>query len=954
MKSITQGLDILSRKVTAPIERLKAELAFAEKFAKACKREDWTALVKEAAAFAEEAGAGDPEAAAAEAEKMLAPIGEAAKKHTIHLLGHAHIDMNWTWGTLETVADCHDTFATVLRLMEEYPDWVFAQSQVSVYKYIREYYPELVEPIRQRIREGRWEVTAACWTEIDDNLISGESYCRNLLYSKRWMRDNYGVPFEDIRIDWKADTFGHARTLPGLMREAGVTEFYHMRPGGQHWLARWESPDGSRVLEFDDGKGCYVSPITPAMADVMLDYWQETGLCDFLFIFGVGDHGGGPTRRHLDAALDIMKWPIFPAVKFSSSREYFDKARARENDIPVHSDEINFIFRGCYTSQSKVKRDNRFAENLIPEAEAVCALLGKTAGIEYPYKSFHRAWEHTMYNQFHDILAGSSEHAAMEDADCRFRETEALAGTVKHRVLRNIASMLNTRSAFGDLPWDGLGIEGGFGEVRLPGRVTSHGGSSSVSDIFMVYNPAPRPATGLVRTKLWNKALDPSRLVARDSGGVLSPVQVVGSSQYNEHIGVNIAFTAADVPPFGWKTYCVYESEEQQTAAPQYHPNLFTFLPAQGDARGVRQTGPFSMENDFVSVEIDPATGGLLHYIDKETGRDCVPAGRVMGSLELAYETPHFMTGWFTAQEYKTDTLAEGRLVDDNDPSQSFDADILSMVSSRRAPMRGPVAGSIRTIHSAGASKVITEIILGADSKAVDIRVEARWREIGDGEKGVPVLKLVFPTGLRDARARYEIPNGWIERPGSRDDVPALRWADVSNQREGFTLLNDSKSGFSVYDGVLRAALIRSSCDPDPLPETGRHEMNFRLIPHGAFDPNEACSEAERFAKPLTPVPAGMQPGPLPCRHSLLEIQEGPVQIAAVKQAEDSGDLIVRMWETSGRDSAFRLRVEGADSWQWCSTLEEADGTSEKTANGVISGRMPAFATRSIKVKTRG
>ncbi|MBR4749085.1 MAG: alpha-mannosidase [Abditibacteriota bacterium] len=954
MKNITQGLDLLSKRVTAPIERFRAEAAFAEKFARVSGREDWLPLIRQAVSHAEKADAGNAARRIEQAEDMLSPIGAAAKQHTIHLLGHAHIDMNWTWSTLETVTDCHDTFATALRLMEEYPDWVFAQSQVSVYKYIAEYYPELTEPIKERIREGRWEVTAACWTEIDDNLISGESYCRNLLYSKRWMREHYGVPFEDISIDWKADTFGHAWTLPGLMLEGGVTEFYHMRPGGQRWLARWQSPDGSEVLEFDDGKGCYVSPVTPAMADVMLDYLQETGLRDFLFVFGVGDHGGGPTRRHLDAALDMMTWPVFPTIRFSSSREYFDRIRASRDRIPVHRDEINFIFRGCYTSQSKVKRVNRAAENLIPEAEAVCALLGGTAGIAYPHSGFHRAWEHTMYNQFHDILAGSSEHAAMEDADCRFRETEALAGTARHRVLRNVAALLDTRSAFGDLPWDQKGVEAGFGEVRLPGRLSSHGGSSSVSDIFMVFNPTPRPVTGTVFTKLWNKALDPSRLTARDSGGSETPVQVTGSSQYVEHTGINAAFTAREVPPFGWKTYCIYEAEEPVTSSPEYHPNLFSFLPAAGSSTGVRQTGPFAMENDFVSIEIDPSTGGLTHYTDKKTGRDLVPPGKVLGYLEMACEVPHFMTGWFTAQEVTAEPVTGGRLVDDNDPAQSFDADVLSMVSSRRAPMRGPVIGSIRTIRAVGGSRVITEVILHADSGAVDFRIEARWRETGDGEKGVPVLKLVFPMGAEDSRAVYEIPNGCMERPRSREDVPALRWVDVGDDREGFTLLNDSKSGFSVYDGVLRAALIRSSYDPDPLPETGSHAMSFRLIPRGAFDPQAACSAAEEFCKPLSPVPAGMRSGPLACEHSEAKLLEGTVQIGAVKRAEEGDSIVIRLWETSGKDSRIRLWVNGAERWRFCNTLEEDTGAAADAPEGVISAVIPAFATRTIKVYRKG
>ncbi|MBQ9358848.1 MAG: hypothetical protein IJT95_04830, partial [Abditibacteriota bacterium] len=758
------------------------------------------------------------------------------------------------------------------------------------------------------------------------------------------------VPYEDISVDWKADTFGHARTLPGLMRQGGVTRFYHMRPGGQHWLARWESPDGSGVSEFDDGKGCYVSPVTPAMADVMLDYYKETGLYDFLFVFGVGDHGGGPTRRHLDSALELMSWPLFPTVRFSSSAEFFD--RVERETLPAHRDEINFIFRGCYTSQSKVKRANRFAENLIPEAEAACALYGPTAGVDYPYKQFLKAWEHTMYNQFHDILAGSSGHEAMEDAECRFRETEALAGTVKQRVLSGIAGLIDTESLFAHIPGGAKAPEGGFGEVRLAGRTSSLGSADSAREMIMVYNPTPTPAAGIVNTKLWNKAVDPARLTAEDSGGGTGPVQVTGSSQYVEHTGVNIAFRAENVPAFGWKTYCIHEGGAA-ASAPEYHPNLFSWLPGSGEAAGARLTSPFAMENEYIRVETDPATGGLKHYILKETGRELVPEGKILGYLELAKEIPHFMTGWFTAQETESSVLDKGRLVDDNDPAQGLDADVLSMVASRRAPLRGPLKASVRTLHRLNDSVIILEYIMYAGSRSLDLRIEARWRETGSPEKGVPVLKLALPLGDAGSEAVYEIPNGYIRRPQSPEDVPALRWVDVGSEDSGATLINDSKSGFSVSEGVLRASLIRCSYDPDPLPEPGRHDMAFRLVPRDAFDPGEICSEAERFCKPLSPVAAGTHPGPLPGEYSAMELLEGSVQIGAVKQAEDGDQVIVRLWETSGRDSRFRLRAEGAESWRWCNTLEEDTGDAAEAPGGVITGVLPAFATRTIKIYRR-
>lgn len=925
------------------LERFKAEVAFARNFATAYPeyQSDWDKLIMAATDLVKDKfnaeGASVIDKAVELAEAMLEPIGKAAKEHTIHCVGHAHIDMNWTWSEFETVAVCHDTFVTILKLMDEYPDFKFAQSQVSIYSYMDRYYPELAKPIKERIKEGRWEVTSGCWTEIDDNMISGESFARNILYSKRYMKEFYDLDYDKLTMDWKADSFGHAWTLPTIMKHGGISRFYHMRPGAQHWLAWWQAPDGSRVLEFDDGKGIYVAPITPNMADVMIDFYKEMKMKDFLFIFGVGDHGGGPTRKHLNWALELMTWKIFPTVKLSTNEDFFKAAETYGDLIPTHNDEINFIFRGCYASQSKVKKVNRFAENAIPETEAITALMGDIANVPYPRAELHKAWTNTMYNQFHDILAGSSEHAAMEDADCRYRETEAICGTVKMRVLNNIAKQINTKDTFGDIKWDDKGVAGGFGDVRLLGRVSNFSGSSSGADIFVVYNPTSEVRSEVVYTKVWNKAVPANKIAVRDDRGNITPAQLTGHSMFVEHTGINIAFLAKDIPAFGYRTFAVYESDKPIIGNnPFYHPCLFEFVAADNSGIenkfGINMASLFSMENDYLSVEVDPGSGAIKHLIDKETGFDYVPEGGLIGVLEEALEVPHIMTSWQHAQEVKSEKILKGgRLVDDNDPSNSFDADVLSMVVSNRVPMLGPVRGSIRTLHSIGNSKVILEVALDVDSKAVEINIEARWREMGSSEIGVPILKLGLPINASDCQATYEIPYGTIKRPSDNKDVPGLRWSDFTGENNsepvGFTLLNDSKNGFSANGNEMKVVLIRTSYDPDPLPEMGKHNIRFKLVPHkGALCINKAMSEAEIFNKPMGLTSTGLQNGSMPTNISFVQLTAGTVQISAIKKAEDSDDIVVRLYETEGQDTVAKLRfpyhIKGNTKIYFCDLME--------------------------------
>ena len=969
MDLLLDKLNGISSEGLKSLERFKAEVNFARAFATAYpeKEAKWTELLYNSTDFVankfNEDGISCLDTAISEAEDMLAPIGVIAKEHIIHCIGHAHIDMNWTWSEFETVAVTHDTFATTLKLMEEYPDFKYTQSQVTVYKAMKRYFPEICPKIKQKIEDGNWEVSAACWCEIDDNMTGGEAFARNILYSKRYMKEHFGVSYDKLRIDWKADTFGHAWTLPTIMKHGGIDRFYHMRPGAQHWLAWWEAPDGSKVLEFDDGKGSYVAPITPHMAHMMIDYYKEMKLKDFLWVFGVGDHGGGPTRRHLNSALELMTWKIFPTVKLSTNEAFFDAVEKSGDKIPTHKDEINFIFRGCYTSQSKVKRINRLAECLIPEAETATTLMGNLVEIEYPKEEIRTAWENTMYNQFHDILAGSSEHNAMEDSDYRFRETEAICGSLKMRVMNGIAKRVDTASKFSHINWDNNGIEAGFGDVRLLGRNTNFGGNSSQSDIFLVYNPTSKPRSEVVFTKVWNKAIPADKVAVQDDQGNIVPAQIVGNSIYVEHTGINIAFFAKDVPAYGYKTFAVYESEKPIIEKdPSYQPHLFGLRqerPAGLKIDGVVMLSPFSMENEFVRIDVDPGSGAIAHYIDKETGFDYVPKGKLLGILEYAIEIPHFMTSWQTAQETSSEKITKGgRLVAEGDPSTNFDGDILSMVASSRSPLQGPVRGSIRTIHNVGErSRVIIEIGLDVKSKAADINVEARWREIGDNNNGVQILKMAFPIEGDNKTATYEIPFATITRPLDGEDVPGLRWVDFASDKVGLTILNDSKNGFSATEEEMKVNLLRTSYDPDPLPEMGKHDMRFRIIPRrDKLNTETAMEAAEIFNKPMGLTSTGIHEGDLCTTNSFAELISGTAQISSIKKAEDGEETVLRLYEITGKDTIAKVKLPylltGNKKAYFCNLLEEIISNEPLKTNGnVLEVPIKPYGLVSVIIK---
>ncbi|MEI7831686.1 MAG: alpha-mannosidase, partial [bacterium] len=426
--SFNSDLDLSLRRLNANVndeqkmlERFRAEIDFGAKLAHAYPEQSsaWQSLLLQAVELVRSGGI----TAISAAETLLAPLGAIAKQYTVHCVGHAHIDMNWMWSWPETVATTNDTFTTVDRLMDEYPEFTFSQSQTSVYQILKDYLPELYERVKARVASGRWEVTAAQWVEGDKNMANGEIITRHLLYSKRFFTSEFGIPFDDLQVCWEPDTFGHARTTPSLLAAGGVKYYYFCRAhNGKPQLFWWQGKDGARVLAFDDFEMWYNGTITPPeITRRVLPFAAETGCKDYLFVYGVGDHGGGPTRRDLNMLLNMANWPIFPQVQFSTAARFFKRVEETAQNLPVVDTEMNYVFEGCYTSQSNIKYANRKSENALTEAETF-ALLGREVGIPYPSAALYKAWQHAMLNQFHDILPGSGVKATYQHAQGLFQE----------------------------------------------------------------------------------------------------------------------------------------------------------------------------------------------------------------------------------------------------------------------------------------------------------------------------------------------------------------------------------------------------------------------------------------------------------------------------------------------------------------------------------------------------
>jgi alpha-mannosidase len=266
----------------------------------------------------------------------------------------------WSWQ--ETVALTLDTFRTMLDLMDEYPDFHYSQSQASVYKIVGEYDPPMMGRIKERIKEGRWEVTAAAWVETDKNMPNTESLVRHIQYTKKYLNEVWGVDKDSLELDFSPDTFGHSRNLPEIARHGGLKYYYHCRGNSDNFdlthpvsLYRWRGPNGAELLCYREPYW-YNSGISPRIGLGLIGLTKTYGgLKTGLIVYGVGNHGGGPTRRDIETAIDMASWPIFPHIEFGTFRRFFKEAEKYRDAFPILDRELNFMLTGCYTTQSRIK-----------------------------------------------------------------------------------------------------------------------------------------------------------------------------------------------------------------------------------------------------------------------------------------------------------------------------------------------------------------------------------------------------------------------------------------------------------------------------------------------------------------------------------------------------------------------------------------------------------------------
>lgn len=389
--------------------------------------------------------------------QILAPFfcGTGHAGMRLSAVGHAHLDLAWLWPVRETIRKGARTFATALYLIDQYPDYVFAASQPQLFRWMKEFYPELYRRIKAAVAAGRIEAQGAAWVECDMNITGGESIVRQLLYGRQFFKEEFGIVPDYL---WLPDVFGYNGQLPQILKKSGVNYFLTQKLSWNlinrfpYHSFQWKGVDGSAVLSHMLPEDTYSSPAAPrSLLKIQNDYAQRAASKHALLAFGIGDGGGGPGDEHLERLTRMKRMELLPDVCCESTAAFLRKWEKDAEHFPEWQGELYLErHQGTLTTQAKTKRYNRRAELALRELEWIALAAEQRCDIAYPAKELEEIWKEILLYQFHDILPGSSIERVYAESNARY---EILLADIETLTAKRCTALAAGRTVFNSLPW---------------------------------------------------------------------------------------------------------------------------------------------------------------------------------------------------------------------------------------------------------------------------------------------------------------------------------------------------------------------------------------------------------------------------------------------------------------------------------------------------------------------
>ena len=807
-----------------------------------------------------------------EIRSVLGCWSDRIKQYKIQCLGHAHLDLAWLWTVDETWEVAERTFLSALNLMKDFPALIFGHTTPVMYEWFEAHRPDIFRSIQDRVQAGQWESIGGLWVEPEINVIGGESIARQILYGQRYYETAFGMR---SRVAWLPDTFGFCGQLPQFLTLGGMNYFVTQKLRWNdttkvpHDVFNWRSPDGSQVLALMSAPiGEWIDPIK--MSDYCWEFAMRSGLRSALYLPGVGDHGGGPTRDMLEMMQRWQTSDVFPTIEFTTAESFLDGINNTIDNpvgangirpvrqsitpqpiapIPIHHGELYLEFhRGCYTTHGDQKSFNRDCENALYEAELWASLAALTIGFNYPKKELEQAWKKTLFNQFHDILPGTSIREVYPTANRAWEEvlidTDCIINNAKERIISAIAP-----------------LESPHPDAQL----------------IIVFNP-----------NHWTRRSQLVGFVIADS-----PANPLSWRWQLQTLEGQPLETEAKFRDTGEQLACIIRSIVPEVPALGYACYWAVPVPGKGTNLPIVEAEQYQLENEFLYVEINAETGNIDRIFDRKAQREVLQGN---GNQLLSFKDDgQYWDAWNIDPNYKAHPLPAATL------------------QSIRCIEKTKLRSRIEIVRTIGNSTFTQTYSLTEHSPILEIQNYIDWQE-----KHI-LVKAGFSFNLEADWVTYESACGIVDRTTRPEtdaeramwEVPGLRWASMSDGEYGVSLLCDRKHGYDHTPNKLRISLLRGSEFPDPIADQGIHEFTIGIYSHaGNWKTADTPKRALELSLPLQAIVPNerLMQGRLPGIATLLDLQAPTLMLMAIKQSEaDRNKYILRGYEYQGESSTVTL-----------------------------------------------
>lgn len=776
----------------------------------------------------------------------------------IHLVCNAHLDPVWLWEWEEGAAEAISTFRVAADFCEEYDGFVFNHNEVILYKWVEEYEPALFRRIQDLVKKGKWHIMGGWYLQPDCNMPSGESFVRQCLMGRIYFKEKFGVkPTTAINFD----PFGHSRGLVQILKKSGYDSYLFCRPGDYPLESNdfiWVGYDGSKI-QSHRAYGHYLSGMGKACEKIENFIKDRKDNKIGLVLWGIGNHGGGPSRIDLDNIRTLMEENKECKIIHSVPEAYFKGVKDNSIYIPEHDKDLNPFATGCYTSQVRIKQKHRLMENDIYMTEKMMSSAAIQHYIEYPEDEMHEALCDLMMAEFHDILPGSSIQP-VEDASLRLMD---------HGL--EIVSRLKARAFFALASGQEKAEEG-----QIP---------------ILIYNPHPYKVKGIFECEF--------QLQTSNKSGLFAFPAVYRNE---EHIASQVEQELSNLNFLDWRKRIVFAAELEPGCMNRFDCRIE--LISQPEPQLKEEDGKITFITDDLEVVINCQTGLMDEY--KVNGVSYLKQGAFCPAVIEDSDDAWGM--W--ERSYKKEA-GKFKLMSEEEGTK-FSGVTENILNSVRVIEDGEVRSVIEVVFSYGNSFICQRYKLPKQGTEIEVEVCVLWNEKSK------LLKLLVPTTIEDAMYMGQDAYGVAELWNNGNEVVAQKWVTAVSKKgnDAFTCINDGIYGSDFCNGVISLSLLRSpgySGHPSEgnnimpqdrySPRIDQGERFFRFWFNGGsikqrlehIDREALAHNEKPFALSFFPSGKGKKP------KQLILLSDDSVQMTAFKKAENSGNYIIRLFEPTGQ-----------------------------------------------------